>query len=80
MNNFLQQMPAPEQMVQGMETKMTIVLNTGSKASRGDQAVAISKAVIKAYESCEDRVSVMQWELNSWPKICLKAKSHTELE
>jgi len=59
--------------------KMTIVLNRGVPASKSLQVTAISKAVIGAYENCSDKVSLMQWELNSWAKICLKIDSSEQL-
>ena len=59
--------------------KMTIVLNRGFPASKSLQATAISKAVIGAYENCKDKVSLMQWEINSWAKICLKIDSSEQM-
>ena len=63
-----------------LECKMTIVVRSDKKSGitgGGTSAKLVSLAVIKAYEKARtfDPVSLLQWETNSWAKICLKVKS-----
>ena len=63
---------------------MTIVVRADKKSGLtkgGAAAKLISLAVIKAYEAGQifDPISLMQWETNSWAKICLKVHSDDEI-
>ena len=63
---------------------MNIVVRSDKKSGitgGGTSAKLVSLAVIKAYEACRtfDPVSLMQWEMNSWAKVCLKVKSDKEI-
>ena len=69
-------------MPQMPESKITIVLYQRPQLGKADQARLISQAVIKAYEQAQNLNSahVLQWELNGWPKVCLKTKDAEELK
>ena len=63
---------------------MTILVRSDKKSgitSGGTSAKLVSLAVIKAYVRAKefDPVSLMQWETNSWAKICLKVSNDKQI-
>ena len=70
--------------MQAQETKMVIVVRAdGAYANMptGQSAKLVSEAVMRAYQCGQefDPILVRQWEMNAWPKICVKCKSQEEL-